>query len=92
MELIEHCGYAEWYVGTRGGMMDQFATLLGKRDHALFLDCRPLPGAKYRFEHVPIPGNVQVVLLSSGVHHDNVRGEFNQRVAECKIGVSRSIS
>ena len=85
--LAHLCSEAEWYVGTRGGMMDQFATLLGKRDHALFLDCRPLPGAKYRFEHVPIPGNVQVVLLSSGVHHDNVRGEFNQRVAECKIGV-----
>jgi galactokinase len=68
-------------------MMDQFATLLGKRDHALFLDCRPLQGGRYHFEHVPIPGGVQVVLLTSGVHHNNVRGEFNQRVAECKIGV-----
>jgi galactokinase len=25
--------------------------------------------------------------LTSGVHHQNVRGEFNQRVAECKVGV-----
>ena len=34
------CGEAEWYVGTRGGIMDQFIALLGKREHALFLDCR----------------------------------------------------
>jgi galactokinase len=86
-DLAHLCSEAEWYVGTRGGMMDQFATLLGKRDHALFLDCRPLPGGTYQLKHVPIPGNVEVVLLNSGVHHDNVRGEFNQRVAECKIGV-----
>ncbi|MBN1583244.1 MAG: galactokinase [Anaerolineae bacterium] len=86
-DLAHLCSEAEWYVGTRGGMMDQFATLLGKRDHALFLDCRPLPGGTYRLKHVPIPGNVEVVLLNSGVHHDNVRGEFNRRVAECKIGV-----
>jgi galactokinase len=38
-------------------------------------------------DHVPIPGGIQVVLLTSGVQHENVRGEFNQRVAECKVGV-----
>ncbi len=86
-DLAHLCSEAEWYVGTRGGMMDQFATLLGQRDHALFLDCRPAADGKYTFEHVPMPDNVQVVLLTSGVHHDNVRGEFNRRVAECKIGV-----
>jgi galactokinase len=85
-DLAHLCSEAEWYVGTRGGMMDQFAALLGKRDHALFLDCRPLPNGAYTFDHVPVPNDVQVVLLNSGVHHDNVRGTFNQRVAECKIG------
>ncbi|MBN1934889.1 MAG: galactokinase [Anaerolineae bacterium] len=86
-DLAHLCSVGEWYVGTRGGMMDQFATLLGERDHALFLDCRPSTEGVYAFEHVLMPGGVQVVLLTSGVHHDNVRGEFNQRVAECKIGV-----
>lgn len=86
-ELAYLCSEGEWYVGTRGGMMDQFATLLGRRDHALFLDCRPSPEGVYTYEHVPMLGGVQVVLLSSGVHHDNVHGEFNRRVAECKIGV-----
>jgi galactokinase len=34
-----------------------------------------------------VPDRVQIVLLNSGVRHENVRGTFNQRVAECKIGV-----
>ena len=78
---------AEWYVGTRGGMMDQFSSLLSRRDHALFLDCRPSSEGQYDLHHVPIPPNVQIVLLHSGVRHRNVRNQFNQRVAECKIGV-----
>ncbi len=86
IELAHLCSEAEWYVGTRGGMMDQFAALLSQRDHALFLDCRPSSG-KYAYEHVPVPGGVQIALLNSGVRHENVRSEFNQRVAECKIGV-----
>jgi len=85
-DLAHLCSEAEWYVGTRGGMMDQFSTLLCRRDHALFLDCRPVED-EYEFDHVPIPNSVQIVLLNSGVHHENARGAFNQRVAECKIGV-----
>ncbi len=86
-ELAHLCSEAEWYVGTRGGMMDQFSALLCRRDHALFLDCRPSLDGVYYTEHVSVPDAVQVVLLDSGVHHENVRGTFNQRVAECKIGV-----
>ncbi|MBN1640991.1 MAG: galactokinase [Anaerolineae bacterium] len=86
-ELAHLCSEAEWYVGTRGGMMDQFSALLCRRDHALFLDCRPSPDGVYRVDHVPVPASVQVVLLNSGVHHENARGAFNQRVAECKVGV-----
>jgi galactokinase len=85
--LAHICSEAEWYVGTRGGMMDQFSALLCQRDHALFLDCRPSPDAVYHLDHIPLPDSVQIVLLNSGVHHENARGEFNQRVAECKVGV-----
>jgi galactokinase len=86
-DLAHLCGEAEWYVGTRGGMMDQFSALLSRRDYALFLDCRPSPEGMYTLDHVPVPAGIQIVLLNSGVRHENVRGEFNQRVAECKIGV-----
>jgi galactokinase len=85
--LAHLCSEAEWYVGTRGGMMDQFSALLSRRDYALYLDCRPSPDGVYTYDHVPIPSGIQIVLLNSGVRHENVRGHFNQRVAECKIGV-----
>ena len=39
--LARLCSEAEWYVGTRGGIMDQFVALLARPGHALFLDCRP---------------------------------------------------
>jgi galactokinase len=67
--------------------MDQFSALLSRRDYALYLDCRPLPDGTYTYDHVPIPPGIQILLCNSGVRHENVRGHFNQRVAECKIGV-----
>ena len=86
--LAEACGRAEWYVGTRGGIMDQFISILAQRGHALFLDCRPVaepPG--YRFRQVPIPAGYAVVVADSGVHHRNTGPFFNRRVAEGRIGV-----
>jgi len=85
--LAHLCSEAEWYVGTRGGMMDQFAALLSRAGTCLFLDCRPRADGVYGYDHVPIPGGTQIVLVTSGVRHENTRGEFNQRVAECKVGV-----
>ena len=80
-------GKAEWYVGTRGGIMDQFAALLGRRGHALFLDCRPQDGG-YSIQQIPLLENYALVVIESGVRHQNTRSEFNLRVAEGKIGVA----
>jgi galactokinase len=82
------CSEAEWYVGTRGGMMDQFIALLARPGHALFLDCRPQGVDQYNFAHVPLPSNVRIMVADSGVHHTNVRGEYNLRVAACRAGVA----
>jgi galactokinase len=82
------CSEAEWYVGTRGGMMDQFIALLARPGHALFLDCRPQGPDRYTLAHVRLPSNVHVMVADSGVHHTNVRGEFNLRVAACRTGVA----
>jgi len=82
------CSEAEWYVGTRGGMMDQFIALLARPGHALFLDCRPQGVDQYTFAHVRLPSKVRIMVADSGVHHANVRGEFNLRVAACRAGVA----
>jgi galactokinase len=81
------CADAEWYVGTRGGIMDHFASLLGRRGHAMFLDCRPAADGEYHTEHVPLPEGYRLLVVDSGVHHRNVGGGYNQRVAECRAGV-----
>ena len=86
--LAEACSRAEWYVGTRGGIMDQFISVLAQRGHALFLDCRPAAdGSGYRLRQVPIPAGYAVVVVDSGVRHRNTGPHFNRRVAEGRIGV-----
>lgn len=82
------CADAEWYVGTRGGIMDHFAALLTQRDHALFLDCRARPDGTYVTRQIPFPASHRLLVIDSGVHHDNIRGEFNLRVAACRAGVA----
>lgn len=86
-QLAHLCADAEWYVGTRGGMMDHFAALLSRRDHALFLDCLPDGSGQYTFRHIPFPPGHRLLVIDSGVHHDNVRGEYNQRVAACRAAL-----
>jgi len=87
--LADACGQAEWYVGTRGGVMDQFASLLSRQGHALFLDCRPDAATQtYTYRHVPVSPQFQVVVIDSQVRHANTGPHFNRRVAEGRIGVA----
>ena len=86
--FAQSCADAEWYVGTRGGILDHFAALLTQADHALFLDCRPDTDTNYITRHIPFPASHRLLVVDSGVHHDNVRGEFNLRVAACRAGVA----
>jgi len=88
MALAQLCSEAEWYVGTRGGIMDQFIALLGQRDHALFLDCRPVGSGQYQTNHIPLPTDFNLLIADSGVHHQKVvKGAYNRRVAACRAGV-----
>jgi len=88
--LADACSRAEWYVGTRGGIMDHFVSVLGWPGQALFLDCRPRSAdgtADYHYEHVPLPGGYALVVADSGVRHTNTGPLYNRRVAETRIGV-----
>ncbi len=85
--LAHFCAEAEWYVGTRGGIMDHFIAVLGRRAHALFLDCRPYSGDYYKTEHVPLLQGYRLLIADSGVRHQNVKGGYNYRVAACRAAV-----
>ena len=71
------------HVGVRCGVMDQTISALGKRDHAVLLECASL-------EAKQIPFSARLLLVDTGVRHDlSVGGGLNQRRAECEAAVKR---
>jgi galactokinase len=66
------------------GIMDQFASMFGKHNHVIRLDCRSL-----EYEYVPF--NIEgykIVLLDTGVKHSLASSEYNVRRAQCEKGVA----
>ena len=70
------------FVGMRCGIMDQFISCNGERDHALMLDCRNL-----QFKLLPISPGASIVICNTMVKHQHASGEYNQRRADCEQGV-----
>jgi galactokinase len=76
--LARLCQRAEnEFVGASSGIMDQFISANGKRDHALLLDCRDL---SYTLQ--PIPANVALVIANTMVKHEIAGGAYTTRRAE----------
>jgi galactokinase len=76
--LARLCQRAESeFVGANVGIMDQFISANGAKDHALLLDCRDLS-----FKLAPIPGNVALVIANTMVQHAHAGGEYTTRRAE----------
>ncbi len=71
------------FVGMNCGIMDMFASVMGRAESVVRLDCRSL-----EFEHFPFhaPGHL-FVLCDSGVKHALVDSEYNTRRRECEEGV-----
>jgi galactokinase len=85
VQLARLCQNAEKeFVGARVGIMDQFISLHGRKNHALMLDCRSL-----HFEIVAIPESVRLVVCNTMVKHELASSEYNQRRAECEEAVRR---
>nr|AAA27113.1 galactokinase (galK) (EC 2.7.1.6) [Salmonella enterica subsp. enterica serovar Typhimurium] len=69
------------FVGCNCGIMDQLISALGKKDHALLIDCRTL-GAKA----VSMPKGVAVVIINSNFKRTLVGSEYNTRREQCETG------
>ncbi len=84
-ELALLCQRAEnKFVGMNCGIMDQFISMMGWQNHALFLDCRSL-----EYRQVPLKlGNNRIVICQSGVKHNLVESEYNKRRSECEQAVA----
>ncbi len=72
------------YVGVRCGIMDQFASFFGKKNHAMRLDCRSL-------EHAYFPLALQgysLILADTRVKHSLASSAYNKRRQQCEEGVA----
>jgi galactokinase len=71
------------YAGVNCGIMDMFASIHGKANSVIKLDCQDLS-----FEYFPfnIP-NYTLILCNTGVKHNLGDSEYNQRRAECEEGI-----
>lgn len=84
-EIVKICQVAEHtYPGVKCGIMDQFASVFGKKDHALKLDCRSL---EYEEEPLVLEG-FKIVLLNTNVKHSLSTTAYNTRRNECAEGVA----
>jgi N-acetylgalactosamine kinase len=83
IETAQMVARSEWYVGTLAGGMDQAASLLGRRGHALLVEFNPI-----RVRPIRMPADAALVVADSREVADKsgkVRAEYNRRVIECAI-------
>ena len=71
------------FVGMQCGIMDQFASMFGRKDHVIRLDCQSLEYTYFPFK----TEGIRIVLLDSNVKHSLVETEYNTRRQQCEAGV-----
>jgi galactokinase len=71
------------YVGVNCGLMDQFASAMGVKDHALYFDTRSLA-----WEALPLPPGSAIVVADSGVRRSLTTSAYNERRADCEQAVA----
>jgi galactokinase len=71
------------FCGVSCGIMDQFASAMGKKDNAILLDCATL---KYQYLPIKLDGYT-MVLGNTKKKHTLGESKYNERVAECAEGL-----
>lgn len=83
LDLVRLAQQAEnQFVGVQCGIMDQFASHMGGKDHALFIDCRSL-----EHDWVPLGTGLKVVVFNTGVKRELASSDYNERRHQCEEGV-----
>ena len=68
------------YVGVNCGIMDQFASAMGKEDHAIFLQCQTLD-----YKHVPVVlEGKKIVVSNTKKKHSLGASKYNERRQQCE--------
>ncbi|WP_242085667.1 galactokinase [Aestuariivivens sediminis] len=68
------------YVGVKCGIMDQYASMFGKKNHALLLDCRTVKSKPYEIDFK----DHQLMLINTNVKHSLSDSAYNDRRSACE--------
>jgi galactokinase len=71
------------FVGLRCGIMDMFASMFGRKDQVIRLDCQSLDYTYFPFE----AEGLRILLLDTQVEHSLASSEYNVRRQQCEAGV-----
>lgn len=84
MDLVKIGQAAEnEFVGVKCGIMDQFASVFGRKEHLIRLDCRNLS-----YVYVPfLAEEIKILLFDTRVKHSLADSAYNERREECEKGV-----
>ena len=84
MEIVKLSQRAENnFVGSNCGIMDQFASVMSKKNHFIKLDCESLEA-----EFIPAEiKNCKLLLLNTNVSHNLADSEYNSRRQQCENAV-----
>ena len=80
IEIARTCHAAETnFVGVNCGLLDPLSSLFGKAFHAIEIDCQSLT-----IEHLPMIGEIALVVCDTGVKHALVDGAYNELRSQCE--------
>jgi galactokinase len=83
LELALLCQRAEnEFAGLDCGILDQYSSLFGRRDHVLLLDCRDLSSSTS-----PVAEGIRVVICDTQTKRELTGSEYSERRAQCQEGV-----
>ncbi|MBD3626509.1 galactokinase [Cyclobacterium sp.] len=86
LDLVRYSQQAEHtFAGVNCGIMDMFASMMGRKDQVIRLDCRSLEHSYFPLEL----GDFQLLLCNTKVAHTLAESAYNKRREECQAGVNK---
>ncbi|WP_162416238.1 galactokinase [Cyclobacterium roseum] len=86
LDLVRYSQQAEHaFAGLHCGIMDMFASMMGRKDQVIRLDCRSLEHSYFPLEL----GDFQLLLCNTKVAHTLAESAYNKRREECQEGVNQ---
>ncbi len=71
------------FLGVSSGIMDQYASVFGEKDHLILLDCRTIDHSL-----IALPRNTGIIVADTGVRRELANSEYNLRRDQCLDALS----